>query len=56
VDYVAADKFKQTIVGSCAFCGADLKGGKPVKQGKFCKECGKPVEGAKFCPECGAAH
>jgi len=64
VDYVSADKFKQTIVGTCAYCGADLKGGKfcpecgkPVKQGKFCKECGKPIEGAvKFCPECGAAQ
>lgn len=62
VDYVSADKFKSTIVGSCAYCGADLKGGKfcpecgkPVKQSKFCKECGKPIEGAvKFCPECGA--
>jgi len=64
VDYVSADKFKQTIVGTCAYCGADLKGGKfcpecgkPVKQGKFCKECGKPIEGTvKFCPECGAAQ
>ncbi len=64
VDYVAADKFKQTIVGACANCGADLKGGKfcpecgtPVKQSKFCKECGKPIEGkVKFCPECGAAQ
>ena len=64
VDYVSADKFKATIVGSCPHCGADVKGakfcpecGKPVKQGKFCKECGKPIEGkVKFCPECGAAQ
>ena len=64
VDYVSADKFKSTIVGSCPHCGADVKGakfcpecGKPVKQNKFCKECGKPMEGApKFCPECGAAQ
>ncbi len=64
VDYVSADKFKQTIVGTCSNCGADLKGGKfcpecgtPVKKGRFCKECGKPIEGkVKFCPECGAAQ
>jgi hypothetical protein len=64
VDYISADKFKATIVGTCPHCGADVKGakfcpecGKPVKQGKFCKECGKPIEGAvKFCPECGAAQ
>ncbi|MBI5305569.1 MAG: zinc ribbon domain-containing protein [Chloroflexi bacterium] len=62
VDYVSADKFKQTIAGACPNCGADVKGGKfcpecgkPVAQKKFCKECGKPMEGApKFCPECGA--
>ncbi len=60
--YVTADKFKNTVVGSCPHCGADLKGGKfcpecgkPVSQSKFCKECGKPIQGAvKFCPECGA--
>src|SRR5512142_964316 len=34
--YVTADKFKETIVGTCLNCGADLKGG------KFCPECGKP--------------
>ncbi len=60
--YVTADKFKSTIVATCPYCGADLKGGKfcpecgkPVKSTKFCKECGKPIEGTpKFCPECGA--
>ncbi|MCL4488180.1 MAG: zinc ribbon domain-containing protein [Chloroflexi bacterium] len=60
--YVTADKFKETIVGTCPNCGADLTGGKfcpecgkPVSQKKFCKECGKPVQaGVKFCPECGA--
>lgn len=64
VDYVSADKFKATIVGTCPHCGADVKGGKfcpecgkPIKQGRFCKECGKPIEGkVKFCPECGAAQ
>ena len=62
--YVTPDKFKSTIVATCPYCGADLKGGKfcpecgkPVKQGRFCKECGKPIEGkVKFCPECGAAQ
>lgn len=61
VDYVAADKFKQTIVAACPHCGAKVSGG------KFCPECGKPLAseksctncgaklqaGAKFCPECG---
>ncbi len=62
VDYVSADKFKETVAGTCPSCGARLTGGKfcpecgkPVVQKKFCKECGKPVEaGVKFCPECGA--
>ncbi len=62
VDYVSADKFKETVVGTCPNCGARLTGGKfcpecgkPVVQKKFCTECGKPVEaGVKFCPECGA--
>lgn len=64
VDYVSADKFKQTIVGTCPNCGADVKGAKfcpecckPISKAKFCKECGKPIEGSpKFCPECGAAQ
>jgi membrane protease subunit (stomatin/prohibitin family) len=61
VDYVSADRFKQTIVGACPHCGAKLSGG------KFCPECGKPLltekhctncgvkikAEAKFCPECG---
>jgi len=58
---VQAD-FKQTIVGTCANCGAQLTGGKfcpscgkPVVSKKFCTECGKEVPaGVKFCPECGA--
>ncbi len=62
VDYVSADKFKETVVGTCPNCGARLTGGKfcpecgkPVAQKKFCTECGKPIEaGVKFCPECGA--
>ncbi|MGB8644277.1 MAG: zinc ribbon domain-containing protein [Anaerolineae bacterium] len=62
VDYVSADKFKQTVSGSCPNCGAALTGGKfcpecgkPVVQKKFCTECGKEVQaGVKFCPECGA--
>ncbi|HLF26806.1 MAG TPA: zinc ribbon domain-containing protein [Anaerolineae bacterium] len=62
VDYVSADKFKQTIAGTCPHCGARLTGGKfcgecgkPVAQQKFCTGCGKPIQaGVKFCPECGA--
>ena len=62
VDYVSADKFKQTIVGTCPHCGAKLGGGKfcpecgkPLAAEKFCIKCGaKLQEGAKFCPECGA--
>ncbi|MBI3912603.1 MAG: zinc ribbon domain-containing protein [Chloroflexi bacterium] len=64
VDYVSADRFKQTIAATCAHCGARLTGGKfcpecgkPVAQSKFCAQCGKPVKaGVKFCPECGAAQ
>ncbi len=64
VDYVSADKFKQTVAGTCPNCGARLTGGKfcpecgkPVVQQKFCSNCGKPITaGAKFCPECGAAQ
>lgn len=47
VDYVSADKFKQTVVSSCPHCGAKMSGG------KFCRECGKPLAAAKFCAECG---
>lgn len=62
VDYVSAEKFKQTVAGACPSCGAALTGGKfcpecgqPVVKRKFCTECGKEVQaGAKFCPECGA--
>jgi hypothetical protein len=58
---VQAD-FKQTVVGTCPKCGAQLTGGKfcpecgkPVVSKKFCTECGKEVPaGVKFCPECGA--
>ena len=61
VDYVSADKFKQTIVASCPHCGAKVSGGKfcpecgkPLSAEKFCKNCGAKMEtGAKFCPECG---
>jgi membrane protease subunit (stomatin/prohibitin family) len=61
VDYVTADKFKETIAGTCPNCGARLTGGKfcpecgkPISQQKFCTNCGKPIEaGVKFCPECG---
>ena len=62
VDYVSADRFKQTVVGTCPHCGASLTGGKfcpecgkHVAQQKFCTHCGKPIQsGAKFCPECGS--
>ncbi len=62
VEYVSADKFKQTVAGTCPHCGARLTGGKfcpecgqAVAQKKFCTECGKEVPaGVKFCPECGA--
>lgn len=48
VDYVSADKFKQTIVAACPHCGAT------VGSGKFCPECGKPLSAEKFCKNCGA--
>ncbi len=48
VEYVQADKFKQTIVGSCPHCGAKVSGG------KFCPSCGKPLAATKFCTNCGA--
>jgi RNA polymerase subunit RPABC4/transcription elongation factor Spt4 len=48
VDYVSADKFKQTIVAACPHCGAKVSGG------KFCPECGKPLAAEKFCSNCGA--
>ncbi len=48
VDYVGADKFKQTIVGTCPHCGAKVSGG------KFCPNCGKPLASTKFCTNCGA--
>src|SRR5512138_2892091 len=47
VDYVSADKFKQTIVAACPHCGAKVSGG------KFCPECGKPLASEKFCKNCG---
>jgi hypothetical protein len=65
VDYVSADKFKQTIAGTCPHCGARI-----TTPGKFCAECGQPLSkkkhctqcgaevaaGVKFCPECGTAQ
>src|ERR1051325_1978043 len=48
VDYVSADKFKQTVVASCPHCGAKVSGG------KFCPECGKPLASEKLCTNCGA--
>jgi predicted amidophosphoribosyltransferase len=48
VDYVSADRFKQTIVGTCPHCGAKVSGG------KFCPECGKPLAAEKHCTNCGA--
>ena len=48
VVYVSADKFKQTIVGTCPHCGAKVSGG------KFCPECGQPLSAEKFCVNCGA--
>lgn len=62
VDYVGAERFKQTIVGTCPHCGAKVGGGKfcpecgqPLSAKKFCGECGKEIKaGVKFCPECGA--
>ncbi|HTP01391.1 MAG TPA: zinc ribbon domain-containing protein [Anaerolineales bacterium] len=48
VEYVTADKFKQTIVGSCPHCGEKVSGG------KFCPSCGKPLAATKFCTNCGA--
>ncbi len=62
VDYVSADKFKETIVAACPHCGAKAGGGKfcaecgqPLSAKKFCGACGKEVKaGVKFCPECGA--
>ncbi len=48
-DYVSADKFKETVAGTCPNGGARLTGG------KFCPECGKPVEASvRFRPKCGA--
>ncbi len=48
VDYVTADKFKQTIVAACPHCGAKVGGG------KFCPECGKPLSAEKLCKNCGS--
>ena len=44
VDYVTADKFKETIVATCPHCGAKAGGG------KFCEECGQPLAAAKLKP------
>ena len=58
--YVTPDRFKQTIVATCANCGAELHGAKfcpecgtPVKRETKCQNCGADTKGAKFCPECG---
>ena len=48
VDYVKAEKFKQTIMTSCPHCGAKASGG------KFCPECGQALSGEKHCTECGS--
>jgi hypothetical protein len=48
VDYVSADKFKQTIIGACPHCGARVNGG------KFCSECSKTLATEKFCSNCGS--
>jgi predicted amidophosphoribosyltransferase len=61
VDYVSADKFKETIIATCPHCGAKAGGGKfcqecgkPLAAGKICKKCGEKIEiAAKFCDECG---
>jgi hypothetical protein len=61
VDYVSADKFKETIIATCPHCGAKAGGGKfcqecgkPLAAGKICKNCGEKIEiAAKFCDECG---
>lgn len=62
VDYISADRFKQTIVAVCPHCGAAVTGGKfcpecgkPLTTKRHCTECGAELEaGMKFCPECGA--
>jgi hypothetical protein len=48
VDYVKAEKFKNTVVASCPHCGAKSSGG------KFCQECGQSLLGEKHCTECGS--
>jgi len=48
VDYVAAEKFKKTVVAGCPHCGAKVTGG------KFCPECGQPLAAEKYCAGCGA--
>ena len=47
VDYVSADKFRQTLITACPHCGAK------VGSGKFCPECGKPLATEKHCTNCG---
>ncbi len=62
LDYVGAEKSKQTVAGTSPHCGAQLTGGKfcpecgqPVAAKKFCTECGREIQaGVKFCPECWA--
>lgn len=48
VDYVKAEKFKNTVVASCPHCGAKSSGG------KFCQECGQSLLSEKHCTECGS--
>lgn len=54
-------QFKQTLVGGCPHCGAQVQGGKfcpecgqALAAKKFCVGCGTEIAaGVKFCPECG---
>jgi hypothetical protein len=48
VPQVTEEAFKQTVVGVCPHCNANVSGG------KFCPECGKSIAADKFCAECGA--
>jgi ribosomal protein L32 len=64
VDYVSAEKFKQTVVASCPHCGAQAQGGKfcpecgaSLAPRRTCAHCGAEADGTpKFCPECGKPY